>query len=203
MRRKLWLTLALVTTLPAMLLMASCAQKTTVQSQSVQTPQAEVVEGPTVEEKSEEVFKIPDETVSPEANKTEFVSENIHFAFDSFQLSDQSRRILNSNVEYLNTNPRITVTVEGYCDERGTDAYNLALGERRAKSVKDFLVNRGVGADRLNTVSYGEERPITLDHDEASWAKNRRVQLVVSDSPEGRISGMPLMTAQSRDGEQE
>jgi len=202
MRRKLWVTLALVTTLPAMLLMTSCAQKTTVQSQSVQTTQAEVAEGPTLEEKSDEVFEIPDETVAaPEANETEFVSENIRFAFDSFQLSAQSRRILNSNVEYLNTNPRITVTVEGYCDERGTDAYNLALGERRAKSVKDFLVNMGVEADRLNTVSYGEERPIAFDHEEASWAKNRRVQLVLSDFPEGRISGMPVVKAQSRNGE--
>jgi peptidoglycan-associated lipoprotein len=72
------------------------------------------------------------------------------------------------------------VTVEGHCDERGTEAYNIALGERRAESVKNFLVDMGISANRLKTISYGEERPIAMGQDEASWAKNRRAQFMVN-----------------------
>jgi peptidoglycan-associated lipoprotein len=109
-----------------------------------------------------------------------FVSENIYFAFDSSVLSDQAQQILNSKAEYLRTNPDITITVEGHCDDRGTNAYNVVLGERRAKSVKIFLTGLGIGTNRLNTVSYGEERPIATRHDEASWAQNRRAQFVIN-----------------------
>jgi len=80
--------------------------------------------------------------------------------------------------EYLRANPGVRVTVEGHCDERGTNEYNMALGDRRADSAKDFLVNLGIGADRLNAISYGEERPIAMGQNEASWAKNRRAQFV-------------------------
>jgi len=78
----------------------------------------------------------------------------------------------------LRTHSEIMITVEGHCDERGTDAYNIALGERRAEAVKNFLVDLGISANRLNTISYGEERPIVLGQNESSWAKNRRAQLV-------------------------
>ena len=71
-------------------------------------------------------------------------------------------------------------TVEGHCDNRGTEAYNIALGERRAESVKNFLVDLGISANRLKTISYGEERPIAMGQDEASWAKNRRAQFMVN-----------------------
>jgi len=80
----------------------------------------------------------------------------------------------------LNTNSGVTVTVEGHCDDRGTETYNIALGERRAESVKKFLVDLGVSANQLNTVSYGEERPIAMGQDEVSWAKNRRAQFVIN-----------------------
>jgi peptidoglycan-associated lipoprotein len=72
------------------------------------------------------------------------------------------------------------VTVEGHCDERGTDGYNKALGERRAEAVKEFLVTLGISSNRLNTISYGEERPIAMGQNEASWAKNRRAQFVIN-----------------------
>jgi len=120
------------------------------------------------------------EASAREAARTAFVNENIHFAFDSFVLSDQAQRILNSKADYLNTNSGVTVTVEGHCDDRGTETYNIALGERRAESVKKFLVDLGVSANQLNTVSYGEERPIAMGQDEVSWAKNRRAQLVIN-----------------------
>jgi peptidoglycan-associated lipoprotein len=83
-----------------------------------------------------------------------------------------------SKAEYLRTDLGVTVTVEGHCDERGTDAYNMTLGERRAESVKNFLVSLGISANRLNTFSYGEERPIAMGQNEASWAKNRRAQFM-------------------------
>jgi peptidoglycan-associated lipoprotein len=108
------------------------------------------------------------------------LDENINFAFDSAVLSDNARQILNRKADYLRTYPGINVTVEGHCDERGTEAYNIALGERRAQSVKNFLVNLGISTDRLNTVSYGEERPVDKGHNEASWAKNRRAQFVIN-----------------------
>jgi peptidoglycan-associated lipoprotein len=203
MRRNAWLTLALVMILPAMLFLVSCAKKTTVQSQPVQKPQVEVAEVPTVEETSDEVFEpvdLPDEAMAIEVNELEFVSEDIRFAFDSSELSAQARKILRSNAEFLSTNPGLTVTVEGHCDERGTDAYNMALGERRAQSVKDFLVNTGIRADRLHTVSYGEELPIALGRNEASWAKNRRAQLVINELADDHRSGMTTMTTKSWDG---
>jgi peptidoglycan-associated lipoprotein len=203
MRRNAWLTLALVMILPAMLVLVSCAKKTTMQSQPVQKPQVEVAEAPMVEERTDEVFEpveLPDETVALEEKGMEFVSENVRFAFDSNELSAQAQRILRSNAEYLSTNPGLTVTVEGHCDERGTDAYNMALGERRAKAVKDFLVSKGIRADRLHTVSYGEELPIALERNEASWAKNRRAQLVINELSDDRRSGMTTMATKSWDG---
>lgn len=120
------------------------------------------------------------EAATREAALKAFVGENIHFEFDSSLLSDQARQILIGKAEYLRTNPDIKVTVEGHCDERGTSAYNIALGERRAESVKKFLVDLGIGTNRLNTVIYGDERPIAMGYNEASWVKNRRAQFVIN-----------------------
>jgi len=115
-----------------------------------------------------------------EAAAMAFVTENIYFAFDSATLSDQAQEILNGKAEYLRSNSGVAITVEGHCDARGTDAYNMALGERRAESVRGFLVDLGISADRLHTLSYGEERPVAMGQNEASWAKNRRAQFVIN-----------------------
>lgn len=115
-----------------------------------------------------------------EAAEKAFVSENIHFAFNSALLSDQARHILNDKADYLRTNPDIKITIEGHADDRGTNNYNLALGEKRAVSVKKFLFALGIGADRLDTVTYGEERPLAMGHNEESWARNRRAQFVIN-----------------------
>jgi peptidoglycan-associated lipoprotein len=115
-----------------------------------------------------------------EAAEKAFVNENIHFAFNSALLSDQARQILNDKADYLRTNPDIKITIEGHADDRGKNIYNLALGEKRAVSVKKFLFALGIGADRLDTVSYGEERPIAMGHNGASWARNRRAQFVIN-----------------------
>ena len=100
--------------------------------------------------------------------------ETVYFDYDAFTLSPEARQTLERNAAWLKANPTVKVTVEGHCDERGSDEYNLALGERRALAVKNYLVALGVSEDRLAAVSYGEERPAVGGHDEASWARNRR-----------------------------
>ncbi|MGM0451780.1 MAG: peptidoglycan-associated lipoprotein Pal [Thermodesulfobacteriota bacterium] len=111
-----------------------------------------------------------------EKEKEQFVSRNIYFAFDDASLSEQARNRLREKARWLRENTESTVIIEGHCDERGTEEYNLALGSRRAESVKDFLVNAGVDASRLITISYGEEQPAVSGQNPDAWAKNRRVE---------------------------
>ena len=105
-------------------------------------------------------------------------SDTVHFALDSFDVDPEQRAILDSQSTWLQKYPNVRVTIEGHCDERGTREYNLALGDRRANSAKNYLVARGIDAGRINTISYGKERPAALGSDEASWAQNRRAVTV-------------------------
>ncbi|UZJ38367.1 MULTISPECIES: peptidoglycan-associated lipoprotein Pal [unclassified Prosthecochloris] len=104
---------------------------------------------------------------------------DIFYAFDSSVLDMVSRSQLDENVQWMMENPNATIIIEGHCDERGTYEYNIALGEKRAENVKNYMVNAGVDPLRMQTVSYGEERPFDPGHDETAWAKNRRVHFVV------------------------
>jgi peptidoglycan-associated lipoprotein len=180
MKKNLCLAISLVMISPAMFFTASCG-KQLVQTEQVPTTQLEV---PEASDRSagedEQGRQLQEDRIRAEAAATAFVNENVNFAFDSSVLSDQAQQIVMSKAEYLRANLGVTVTVEGHCDERGTDAYNKALGDRRAESVKNFLVSLGISANRLNTVSYGEERPIAIGQNEASWAKNRRTQFVIN-----------------------
>jgi peptidoglycan-associated lipoprotein len=106
------------------------------------------------------------------------VLKTVYFEFDKSDLSDEARMVLRANADFLKANGSVGVAVEGHCDERGTIEYNLALGQRRAQAVKDYLASLGVGAVRIRTVSYGEERPVAFGHDEAAWAQNRRAEFV-------------------------
>jgi peptidoglycan-associated lipoprotein len=101
-----------------------------------------------------------------------------YFDFDSYSLSSEAKSTLEANARELKRVTAGNVTIEGHCDERGTKAYNLALGEKRANAAKEFLVALGVSAGRINTVSYGKERPFDDGHDESAWAKNRRAHFV-------------------------
>ena len=96
------------------------------------------------------------------------------FDFDKSDIRDDARANLTKSAEFLRANPNVNVTIEGHCDERGSVAYNLGLGDRRANAVKDFLVSSGIAADRIKTISYGKERPFCTEHDEACWQQNRR-----------------------------
>lgn len=108
-----------------------------------------------------------------------FENDDVQFEFDSANLSMEAQDILRQKAEWLKENPRAKVIIEGHCDERGTNEYNLALGDRRAFSAKSFLVDLGISASRLTTVSYGEERPLDPRASEDAWARNRRAHFVI------------------------
>jgi len=112
--------------------------------------------------------------------KTEAVLKDIHFDFDKFSLKPENREILKGHADWLLGHRDYLVTIEGHCDEMGTTEYNLALGERRAGEAKRFLVDLGVAEARINTISYGKERPLDTGHDEEAWAKNRRAHFIVT-----------------------
>ncbi|CAM2058746.1 Peptidoglycan-associated lipoprotein [Desulfovibrionales bacterium] len=102
------------------------------------------------------------------------MSEKVYFDFDKYDLKPESRAILDRKAKVLRDNPKIKVLLEGHCDERGTQEYNLALGDRRAKVSHQYLIRAGVNSTQLETVSYGKEQPAVQGHNEQSWALNRR-----------------------------
>lgn len=102
----------------------------------------------------------------------------VNFDFDSFSLNASAKKTLDTNAAWLQANSSRKVQIEGHTDERGTTEYNLALGERRSGAVKDYLVNKGIPASQLSTISYGEERPVAQGSDEGAWAQNRRADFV-------------------------
>lgn len=106
-------------------------------------------------------------------------SDTVHFAVDQSDVDGEARAILDTQAQWLARYPRIRITLEGHCDERGTREYNLALGDRRANAAKNYLAEHGVDAGRIGVISYGKERPIAPGSDEASWAQNRRAVTVV------------------------
>jgi peptidoglycan-associated lipoprotein len=107
------------------------------------------------------------------------VLKTVYFDFDRYDLDDQDREILRQNAQWLNGNTGYRVAIEGHCDERGTIEYNLTLGERRARSVREYLTSLGVSGGRMRIISYGEERPANPGHGEAAWAENRRAEFVI------------------------
>ena len=114
-----------------------------------------------------------------ESEKSMFENDDIYFEFDSIRLSPEAQEILAQKAAWLRKNPRARVTIEGHCDDRGTNEYNLALGEGRAQSARDFLVDLGIKESSLNVISYGEERPIDKGQNEDAWARNRRAHFVI------------------------
>jgi peptidoglycan-associated lipoprotein len=105
--------------------------------------------------------------------------ERIHFEFDSAELPARETRILDANARWLREHPDLLLLIEGHCDERGTAEYNLALGERRARAARDYLVSREVAPERVAIVSYGKERPLCAERNDACWRLNRRADFLV------------------------
>lgn len=110
------------------------------------------------------------------------VGTTVHFTTDSTQLTEQALSILRGQVQWLQKYPNYTVTLEGHADERGTREYNLALGGRRAETVKNFLISNGISPSRLRTISYGKERPVAVCNDISCWSQNRRVETRLNSS---------------------
>ena len=108
-----------------------------------------------------------------------FMNEDVYFDFDSSALGDMAKNVLSRKAEWLRMTTDASVIIEGHCDDRGTSAYNIALGDRRAESAKAFLLDLGIDANQLSTISYGEERPVDMGKNEEAWAKNRRAHFVV------------------------
>jgi peptidoglycan-associated lipoprotein len=117
---------------------------------------------------------------SPQEILTSEVGDRVFFDFDKSDLKPEARRTVERWAGFLKQYPNLTVTVEGHADERGTREYNLALGERRANSAKNFLVSLGIDARRVATISYGKERPAVVGSNEAAWSQNRRSVMVVN-----------------------
>ncbi len=113
------------------------------------------------------------------------VGDRVYFDLDKFNIRNDQRAQLEKQAAWLKRYPAVQVTIEGHADERGTREYNLALGEKRANSAKDFLVANGIPANRVKVISYGKERPVALGHDEASWAQNRRAVTVITSGAAG------------------
>jgi peptidoglycan-associated lipoprotein len=107
------------------------------------------------------------------------VLKTIYFDFDQYNIKDEFRETLRQNAQWMKDHPGFSVVLEGHCDERGTGEYNLALGDRRAGSTKQYLTSLGVSGSRLRTISYGEERPAIDGHGESAWSKNRRAQFLI------------------------
>ena len=133
------------------------------------------------EEKVAKPQPMKEEPVKAPASPTmETPLKDVFFDFDKSVLREDAKKTLNENTQWLKANPAVRIVVEGHCDERGTNEYNLALGERRAKAVRDYLVAGGIEAKRISTISYGEERPFVLGHDESAWKFNRRAHFVAA-----------------------
>jgi peptidoglycan-associated lipoprotein len=116
----------------------------------------------------------PPPAPAPEVKEADF--RTVYFDFDKYNIRSDQKANLDKNAEILRKNPDLVIKIEGHCDERGTVEYNLALGDKRANSVKDYLVNLGIPANRIEVISYGKERPVDPGHNEAAWAKNRRAE---------------------------
>ncbi len=130
---------------------------------------------------SEKESGLSEENIGKAQENINFKLRDIHFDFDSSTIKPQDIPFLETLAQWLISHPKYKLIIEGHCDERGSEMYNLALGQRRADAVKKFLVNLGVSPDRITTISYGEEKPIDPRHCEEAWAKNRRCHFIIEE----------------------
>jgi len=160
-------------TIFSLVAVAGCGGKKAVDPTPTETAPATPVEEPT---------ETPIETPTETTNDVSPISlSDVFFDFDKYNLSSEAKSTLEANARELKRVGDSNITIEGHCDERGTKAYNLALGDKRAGAAKDYLVSLGVTASRITTISYGKERPFDSGHDESAWAKNRRGHFVTGN----------------------
>src|SRR3989339_1477750 len=183
MKNKFWLNVLMAVLVSGLFLTVSCAKKAVV-SDAGTVSGAATTEDPNAKAKAEAERLAAEKAAKEKAAKIAaarkaFENEDIHFDYDSSELTAAAKTLLKDKAAWLNENATAAVTVEGHCDERGTTEYNLALGDRRATSVKAYLVDLGIAAARMNTVSYGEEKPVDTGKTEIAWAMNRRAHFAV------------------------
>jgi len=182
--------LVIVVTILGIVIVIGCAQRqvATVPEEPVTQPNTD-----TNKQRAEEgTERMPRETISErpiaqgqETEGTSSVEElqtklkDIHFDYDKYAVREDAKPILKEIATILSKNKSLKVIIEGHCDERGTSEYNLALGDRRAKTVKDYLTSLGIPSQRIESISYGSEKPLCTEHAENCWAKNRRAHFVL------------------------
>jgi peptidoglycan-associated lipoprotein len=188
MHKKFWLCLALLLVIPGLLFTTSCAKKTVKTEPAAKEDAAKKAEAEaTRQAELERQRKLQEERLKAESMKSgagmkgtggraQFEQENIYFDFDRSNLKMDAQDVLKQKAAFLKANPNAKAIIEGHCDERGTNEYNLALGDRRADSARKFLENLGIAGARITTVSYGEERPLDAGKSDAAMAKNRNSQ---------------------------
>lgn len=185
MSKNVWKYLVVALMIPALLCTVSCSKKI------VKDGAASTISDDAAAREAERLArekKLREEALEAQrraalgadsAARDRFLNEDVYFEFDSAALNSEAQRVLNQKSQWLLGNSAGQVIIEGHCDERGTNAYNLALGDRRAQSAKNFLVKLGVSESRLTAVSFGEEKPVDPGHNESAWAKNRRAHFVL------------------------
>jgi peptidoglycan-associated lipoprotein len=172
MQKKIWLVIALLLVIPGLLFTVGCQKKTVTQAKAP-APAAAAAAAPAAKQPAPAPVK-------PADTSGMIMQEDIFFDFDKSTLTPAAQDNLMRKAAWLRDHSDVSVTIEGHCDERGTNEYNLALGDRRADSAKAFLVDLGIASSRLTTISYGEERPLCMQQNEECWAKNRRGHFVIN-----------------------
>jgi len=198
MKKRVWVNLVMAILVAGLFLTASCAKKTIVsdattiedQEKAKLEADAKAAAEAAAKAKADQITqqKLEDEIAREKAQKAArilaakqlFENQDIHFEYDSSDLSEIAKAGLKEKAAWLKNNVSSMITIEGHCDERGTTEYNLALGDRRANTAKNYLVNLGVSASRLNTISYGEEKPLDSAMTEAAYKINRRAHFVIN-----------------------
>ncbi|MBT9438830.1 MAG: peptidoglycan-associated lipoprotein Pal [Desulfobacterales bacterium] len=197
MKKKLWIWLSLLLVIPGLMIVTSCAKKTVkadldlAQTQEDEAAKLAAEKAKLAAEKAKQEEIARQRALDEKRRKEEaamrkitaarnlFMNEDIYFDFDRSDLKPEAQEVLKRKAEWLRKNHSESVIIEGHCDERGTNEYNLALGDRRAQSAMNFLINLGTEESRLTTISYGEERPADPRQNETAWSKNRRDHFVL------------------------
>ncbi len=188
MRKGMLIGFALLLIVPGLLLTAACGTKKVQPEETMTTSQDTEAAQRAEQEKQRQLAeekRLKEEALKEEEQrkvqmaKEAFENDDVYFEYDSAVLTSDAQALLQKKAQWLQDNPDARVVIEGNCDERGSNEYNLALGDRRAESAKTFLVNLGISPSRLATVSYGEERPVDTGKTESAYAKNRHDHFVL------------------------
>jgi peptidoglycan-associated lipoprotein len=204
MQKKLWICISLLVIIPGLLFTTSCAKKIVkseptaeegtmgaveetaagdaglaAQDEAARKLEMQAEEDLKQAQMAEQAAREEEEKRAEIAAAQMFMNEDVYFYFDSSALEDVAKDLLYQKAKWLRMDPDASVIIEGHCDERGTNAYNIALGDRRAVSTKVFLLDLGIDANQLSTISYGEERPVDTGKNEEVWAQNRRAHFMI------------------------